>query len=416
MTNYWRTTGICGFSYSLQKSTLQKAPMVLRHEEPEAAVGVLQYSPVWLSDLYEFPLISSNLDFFFLNPKHIPMFCLQPHLRPHQLTHGQVTSPPDTPQAFTSWATFNLFLSFSTRLNLWSPLQEEADEDCWWNRCHSGIPPMGGCHLLAKQGQGERFPMWRESDLGMLGLDSCPLLSWWVGSDAAHWFLANAESASLMALWTCVSDPTKRAAASLWFWGRTPWMRVILQWSKRSRWKKSSSTKGSTTVRAITTMTSVWPCLPEVHLWTSGLEKQRFPWLLSCSPCEAEGQTWEVCRGEHCCRNSLPAAASAPSPAWSHLWDLWIREGETRYMLHGNTHYNNARKYFSHVLPHTNQTNVLPVIKYPFVPLKEFCGFIPLFLWHRLVVQFSVSARSSGEHPCWWCVSTWGLLCKQDHR
>lgn len=31
------------------------------------------------------------------------------------------------------------------------------------------------------------------------------------------------------------------------------------------------------------------------------------------------------------------------------------------------------------------------------------------------MVQISVPAGSSGEHPCWWCVSTWGLLCKQDH-
>lgn len=190
---------------------------------------------------------------------------------------------------------------------------------------------MGGCHLLEKQGQGERFSLWWESDLGMLGPDSCPLLSWRVGSDVARWVLPIDESASLMALWTCVSGPTKIAAASLWFWGRTPWMRAILQRSKRSRWKKSSSTKGSTTVTAITSMTLVWPRLTEVHLWTSGLEKQWFSWLLSCSPDEAEGQTWEVCWGDHCCRDGLPAAASAPSPARSHLWDLRIREGETRY-------------------------------------------------------------------------------------
>lgn len=36
---------------------------------------------------------------------------------------------------------------------------------------------MGGYHLLEKQGQGERFSLWWESDLGMLGPDSCPLLS-----------------------------------------------------------------------------------------------------------------------------------------------------------------------------------------------------------------------------------------------
>lgn len=85
--------------------------------------------------------------------------------------------------------------------------------------------------------------------------------------------------------------------------------------------------------------------------------------------------------------------------------------------LHGNTNYNNAWTYFvksSHTL--IKQT-VLPVIKYLLVPLKVwFCGFILLFPPHRLVVQISVPTRSSGEHPCWWCVSTWGLLCKQDHR
>lgn len=51
--------------------------------------------PVW-----EFPVFPSDPDIFVLNPKCIPMFCLQPYLRAHQLTHNQVASSPDTFQAF----------------------------------------------------------------------------------------------------------------------------------------------------------------------------------------------------------------------------------------------------------------------------------------------------------------------------
>lgn len=59
---------------------------------------------------------------------------------------------------------------------MWRAHQEKADEDRGWNRRHCGIPPVGRCHILAQQVQGEGFPLWRESDLSLLGRHSRPLL------------------------------------------------------------------------------------------------------------------------------------------------------------------------------------------------------------------------------------------------
>lgn len=59
--------------------------------------------------------------------------------------------------------------------------QEEADEDRGRDRRHSGIPPLGRRHILARQIQGEGVPLWGESDLILLGPHGCPLLPRWVG-------------------------------------------------------------------------------------------------------------------------------------------------------------------------------------------------------------------------------------------
>lgn len=138
---------------------------------------------------------------FFMSVKCIPFLHLQLHLHPHPLIHSQVASSPDRTHhvpCSSLFFTINPFLSPSCGVHLWPPYQEEADEDCWWNRGHYRIPPLGRCHFLAKQEQGECFSVWRESDLGMLGPDRCPLLSWRVGSDATHCIAAGAESARLI--------------------------------------------------------------------------------------------------------------------------------------------------------------------------------------------------------------------------
>lgn len=64
--------------------------------------------------------------------------------------------------------------------------QEEADEDRGRDRRHSGIPPLGRCHILARQVQGESVPLWGESDLILLGPHGCPLLPRWVGTQATY--------------------------------------------------------------------------------------------------------------------------------------------------------------------------------------------------------------------------------------
>ena len=70
---------------------------------------------------------------------------------------------------------------------MWPAHQTKANQDCGWNSCHIGITPVGRCHVLSQQIQGEGFPLRGESDLRLLGPHRRPLLPRRVGSDIISW-------------------------------------------------------------------------------------------------------------------------------------------------------------------------------------------------------------------------------------
>lgn len=79
------------------------------------------------------------------------------------------------------------FICSADRVNMWTTYQEEADEDRGRDRGHSGVPPLGRRHILARQVQGEGVPLWGQSDFILLGSHSSPLLSWRVGTHTTYW-------------------------------------------------------------------------------------------------------------------------------------------------------------------------------------------------------------------------------------
>lgn len=181
---------------------------------------------------------------------------------------------------------------------MWPAQQEKASEDRGWNSCHCRIPPVGRCHILAQRDQGEGFPLRGQSDLILLGPHSCPLLPWRVGSEVTH----------------CNSSRC---------WGTGHWsdLWLLFQFShqeppllccpgeKCSEWKRpdyGANVQGGGNHRP-RRVRQQWGELQQRHryehlkmvqYWCCDVIKALTPLQLSCSPAEAEGQRWEVRRGE----------------------------------------------------------------------------------------------------------------------